>query len=170
MRRLSHDVILVRIVDVDGIGDAPGEQVGRVVQELAAQQVVVGLEGALRGQHLELGHLARHTYDGQVVDAVEPVVVQLEHVQVRGAALEEHDERVAVARQPVLAQVQVLHLHVDGHGQVDEIGVDETARVQAQVLQRLSDEREQRAQAATQVESTRLLQPLTSRQEQQGII
>lgn len=57
---LSNYVGLVRVVDVDGVGDTPGDQRGRVVEELGAQDVVVHLECALRCEVLELGHFARH--------------------------------------------------------------------------------------------------------------
>ncbi len=133
-----HDHVgLVRIVRVNREGDAPREQAIRVMQELGAQQVIICFKGALGREHLQPGHLSSYAYNREIVNAVEAIVVQLEHVQVRAASLEKHDERVAEASQPVVTQIQVLHLGVLRVGQIEQVGVEETTRVQAQVLERL---------------------------------
>ena len=138
-----------------------------MLHELCAEQVVVHLEGALGGEQLELGHLARHAHNSQEVDAVEAVVAHLEHAQVGRAALEQDDERLVAARQPILAQIEVLDDHVRRVGQVVEVALDQRARVQAEILQRMLERAEQRGQTAAERRSAQV-EPVQVRQLAEG--
>lgn len=83
VRLLRDHIGLVRVVDVNWIGDTPGDERRRMMQELGTEHVIVHLESTFCRQVLEFGHLACHAYEREIVDAIETVVVEFENIKIR---------------------------------------------------------------------------------------
>ena len=72
---LGTQLARIRIVDIDRIRDSPSDQCLRLLQELRAHQLVIGLESSLSGQQADLLHLTHLVDHVQVVNRVKTVVV-----------------------------------------------------------------------------------------------